>query len=110
MNATYDWAKQKPKPQAVPDGYTAALCGKCGGNGKYVMAVVNGAPWSATGTTCFACDGKGWIIRRKPTKKTTCPVCGIRQPVGENGQPVEHSYIRQVGDDFIPVVCGTTAQ
>lgn len=102
--STYEWAKQLPKPQA-PEGFTVALCGKCSGNGKYVMAVINGAPWSATGTTCYNCHGKGWIIRRKPQKKAICPVCGIRQPVDENGNIKEHSYIRPVNDEFVPVVC-----
>lgn len=39
-------------------------CSKCGGNGKYAMAVIDGRLWSATGTTCFKCNGAGYVMRK----------------------------------------------
>lgn len=103
----YEWAAPKPKPtnMVIPSDSYLARCGKCGGNGKYVMAVINGQPWSATGTQCFGCGGAGWVVKRKPAKKATCPICGIRQPLDENGDIVTHGYIEQVGDSFEMVMC-----
>ena len=60
----------KPKPATAPDGMTIARCSKCGGNGIFAMAIMNGRPWSATGTTCWKCEGRGWIFRRLPRRRT----------------------------------------
>jgi len=102
MNANYEWAQPKPKPENIPDGKTASRCSKCNGNGRYVMAVVNGQPWSATGTTCYACGGKGWIIKRKPIQKVLCLRCGqrIRKDWFEH-----HTVVVPSGDGFERVEC-----
>lgn len=102
----YEWAKPLPKPE-VKDGYSVKICSKCNGNGKYVMSIINGQPFSFTGTTCYKCNGKGWIVKEKKprTKKSTCPRCGFRGKVDEFGKIEKHSLIMQVDSDFIQRIC-----
>lgn len=58
----------KPKPQTGEDR-SVCMCRKCSGTGMYVMEIRNGRPWSATGTMCYSCAGRGWIVRYKPGRK-----------------------------------------
>jgi hypothetical protein len=45
------------------------VCSKCGGSGKYIMAMVDGRPWSTTGTTCWKCDGSEWVKSKRAKSK-----------------------------------------
>ena len=58
----------KPKP-VVKEGYTTAMCSKCSGSGIYASMIVNGMPYSPTGTVCWKCNGRGWIIKAKRNKR-----------------------------------------
>lgn len=101
--STYTWATIKPKPgNKLSDGHSYRICNKCGGNGLYVMAVINEQPWSATGTKCWSCQGTGWKVV-KPRRRR-CPKCGFLVEF-ENGATVDHEYISQVGDTFEHVKC-----
>lgn len=58
----------RPKPK-TDDNHIAYQCRKCGGTGVYATMVLDGRPYSPTGTTCWACNGRGWQIRRKPRRR-----------------------------------------
>lgn len=69
-----NWSNPKPKPrQHLDSGYTWVKCGRCGGCGIYAQAVVNGQPWSPTGTQCWGCGGLGWKARK--LRRQRCPHC-----------------------------------
>ena len=92
----------KPKPEHLEgDGITVCICGKCAGTGLYVMEMRNGRPWSATGTTCWSCNGLGWK-QRKP-RRTRCPKCEL---LGHKGET--HEFWRRVNPDdehLTTIVC-----
>lgn len=58
---------EKPKPK-VSANETVCRCRKCGGSGMYAECILDGRPYSSTGTMCWSCGGAGWIIRFKPGK------------------------------------------
>ena len=59
-----DWAAPKSEP-ATDEQHEAKMCTKCGGSGIYSTMVVNGMPYSPTGTDCYRCRGRGWLIFEK---------------------------------------------
>lgn len=99
-----DWGKPKPKPDvAVPPGHQLVTCSKCSGTGLYVMAVIDGRPWSATGTTCWSCGGTGWKVR-KPRRKR-CPRCRALCNVTSDGKVEPHSFYRNVDGELKVIQC-----
>lgn len=49
----------------------AKQCQKCLGTGLYVMQIIDGRPWSATGTTCWKCNGIGYVMRKTRKARVT---------------------------------------
>lgn len=62
-------AQVKPAPK-VDDNHTASICNKCAGSGIYATAVIDGRPYSPTGTTCYPCNGAGWIVKIKRGRRS----------------------------------------
>lgn len=72
----------KPKPQ-VDEQHNACICPKCNGSGVFATIVLDGVPYSPTGTTCWRCNGKGWQIKWKR---------GARKEFWANVKPVTFDY------------------
>ena len=66
-------------------------CTKCAGTGVYAQMVLNGVPYSPTGTTCWKCNGTGKTGSDSPSKtgkrRTRCPRCNML-----TATPNEHTY------------------
>jgi len=55
MEVTFDRMVETKKLQSTH------ICSKCSGTGIYAMWYENGQPKSLTGTTCYKCNGYGYI-------------------------------------------------
>ena len=67
-----------PRP-STDDLHTAYICPKCSGTGIFAVYVLDGQPYSPTGTACWRCNGTGWTIRAKR---------GVKKAFWANVKPV----------------------